>query len=176
MTTRYTSILSCLVFALAGCGSEAPADVDSGTGPGMDSGMSAMDSGTDSGSIAPDSGSTTPDSGDVVDGGASDGGAMAACTNAADTAALDAVDEAMIAEDCGRTCFGGSRCVRDCMVDMAGVSLECATCFGETAQCTARNCALRCSGGDTPECTMCRMEAGCISAFESCSGLSGTSG
>lgn len=179
MTLRLTLVL-CATLALAACDSGTTADVDSG--PGLDSGMMSM---TDGGSPGTDAGGGS-DAGGGVDSGPSDDagstdagptgtdGGAGACTNTADTAALASVDIATIAEDCGRSCFGGRMCVINCVVRDAGVSNPCAVCFGDVSQCTLRNCLADCSGSDMTACDTCRAMAGCTSAFEMCSGLSGT--
>ena len=84
------------------------------------------------------------------------------------------VDVAMIAEDCGRSCFGGRMCVIECVERDAGVSNPCAVCFGDVAQCTSRNCLTDCLGGDAARCNACRDAAGCTAAFEACSGIVGS--
>jgi hypothetical protein len=116
------------------------------------------------------------DTGTAADTGtASDTGTMmGACTNAADQAVVDETDVAAEAEACGRDCFGGGMCVTECMRDDVGLSMECASCFGDTAECTRDNCLTACLGTDEARCTMCRREAGCLGDFEACSGLPGS--
>lgn len=186
MTNRPSLLLVlCALLALAGCDDDSMGGEDSGPGGGMDAGpMPTVDSGppmTDAGS-ATDAGGRADSGGGGVDGSApGDGGAATdgsmgsgACTNAADQAALGMVDIAMVAEDCGRMCFGGRTCVIMCVERDAGISNACATCFGDVSQCTLRNCLRECSGSDMMACDSCRAMAGCTSAFEACSGLPGT--
>ncbi len=170
--------------ALAGCESDSmgtdgggggtdagPGDTDAGGG-GTDAGPGEADAGpgeTDAGPGETDAGPGETDAGGGTDGGLPAG----ACTNSADDAVLSSIDVETEARMCGNRCFGGAMCVTMCMEDL-GLSNGCATCFGEVAQCTARNCALQCTGGDEARCTMCRMMAGCVTSFETCSGLPGT--
>lgn len=161
-----------LGLAIAACDGD-PTGVDGGGG--TDGGPGGTDAGLDAGP-----GDAGTDAGPIEDAG-SDAGSTdvdaalppGACSNAEDGAVLMTIDVAMEARTCGNMCFGGAGCVTRCM-EGVGLSTECATCFGSVAQCTVRNCALDCSGSDEAACTACRVMAGCVSAFEACSGLPGT--
>ncbi|MCB9598160.1 MAG: hypothetical protein H6719_35935 [Sandaracinaceae bacterium] len=167
------SLVLVLGLALVACDGDTPSDTDAGGG-GTDAGGGGTDAGTDAGPAETDAGT---DAG-AEDAGPTDAGADAAlppgaCTNADDAMALGMVDTAMEAERCGTMCFGGAMCVTMCM-EMLGISNECATCFGEVANCAARMCALPCARGASTMCTDCRRMMGCSGAFETCSGLPGS--
>lgn len=176
--------------ALAGCGDDS-STTDSGTvadtgvvtdsGGGTDGGDTDSGSPTDAGDTdtgtATDAGDT--DTGTATDaGGGTDTGTAASgdCINPADNAVAAATDIAADAEACGResSCLGGRDCVIDCMRDDVGVTMACAVCFGDVAQCTRSNCALRCINSSSAGCISCRADNGCTSAFETCSGLPGS--
>jgi hypothetical protein len=119
----------------------------------------------------------TPDASDAsIDGrdAGTDAGPMNACLNPADQTALSdmkAVTDA--AQACGTACFPDPNptCNRDCMVMRAGLTPDCATCYGESIKCAAENCLLQCiSGNEKPECRACS-EQFCTPAFRACSGL-----
>jgi len=180
------------IVALAGCGDDstttdsgtgadtgAPTDSGGGTdgGGGTDTGVETDGGGADTGT-ATDAGGGT-DTGTATDaGGGTDTGMAASgdCINAADNAVTAATDIAADAEACGRAggCLGGRECVIDCMRDDVGVTMACAVCFGDVADCTRSNCALRCFDSSSAGCISCRADNGCTSAFETCSGLPGS--
>merc|ERR1712190_87421 len=64
---------------------------------------------------------------------------------------------------CGTKCWGKGACVTSCM-GTKGWSSGCATCFGNLADCTAKNCLTKCIGGRTPGCVSCLKAAGCDTA------------
>merc|ERR1739849_27777 len=55
---------------------------------------------------------------------------------------------------CGTKCLGKGSCVTSCMSGK-GWSSGCATCFGNLADCTSKNCLAKCIGGRTPGCVTC---------------------
>merc|ERR1712080_757686 len=71
---------------------------------------------------------------------------------------------------CGKKCLGKASCVKDCMKSAEGYSDGCASCFGDTASCTASKCWSKCIGGDSPACDQCAKD-NCDPALLSCSGL-----
>merc|ERR1739849_13522 len=64
---------------------------------------------------------------------------------------------------CGTKCLGKGSCVTSCMSGK-GWSSGCATCFGNLADCTSKNCLAKCIGGRTPGCVTCLKAAGCDTA------------
>jgi hypothetical protein len=120
--------------------------------------------------------------GGMEDGGMEDTGAEAnACTNDADTAVLaDGGDEAVAgtAGDCGLGCLGEDgeaaqrECAITCIVADHALSNECAGCYGDIVACSIRECLAPCAtdpGGEA--CATCQVEAGCVDAFNTCTGL-----
>eukprot|EP01062_Namystynia_karyoxenos_P081454 TRINITY_DN896_c0_g1_i1.p2 TRINITY_DN896_c0_g1~~TRINITY_DN896_c0_g1_i1.p2 ORF type:complete len:284 (+),score=114.97 TRINITY_DN896_c0_g1_i1:69-854(+) len=71
---------------------------------------------------------------------------------------------------CGKQCLGKDTCVSQCIAGKEGYSSACAACFGTLGQCTASNCLTKCLSGRTPTCTQCVKDAGCDSAFATCTG------
>merc|ERR1712076_288766 len=64
---------------------------------------------------------------------------------------------------CGTKCLGKGSCVTSCMSGK-GWSSGCATCFGNLADCTSKNCLAKCINGRTPDCVTCLKAAGCDTA------------
>ena len=73
-------------------------------------------------------------------------------------------------EKCASDNFGGEPATKTCIKDSTGLSDACVTCFDDTVACTVANCISDCIGGQTPACDAC-MEANCMPAFQTCSGL-----
>ena len=65
-------------------------------------------------------------------------------------------------------------CVALCTAGATGLSAGCANCYGEAAACGAAFCTYACVGDlNSPPCSQCRIENGCIPGFDACSGLPG---
>jgi hypothetical protein len=167
-------LVTCLMsFSFAACGGsegDAAGDGD-GTGDG--------DAGGD--------GDSTGGDGDFT-GGDGDAGRTnipcVAATDATDPVCVNETDCASVedgtfratAKDCLlNNCLGDSDqagCVAECLVHQIGVTLECSTCYGGSAECSAANCLGQCAAdGDAPQCTECQAENGCTQSFFACSGL-----
>merc|ERR1719428_271235 len=56
------------------------------------------------------------------------------------------------------------------MKSAEGYSQDCATCFGATISCTAKQCWTKCIGGESAACKQCVSEQ-CDPALQTCSGL-----
>jgi len=98
--------------------------------------------------------------------------AAAACSDA-DTKIWNATGYKSFQDDmtsCGKQCLGNDGCVSGCIAKKDGYSTGCSACFGALGQCTAKNCLTKCISGRTPACAQCVIDAGCNSAFASCSG------
>jgi len=116
-----------------------------------------------------DSGGSAGSGGSGGDGGT--GGATGACDNAADTAIICESTFPADVTACGTEFFGeGSEAISVCVAENTGVSGECATCFGDTTECTIDNCLTDCAVDQTSQaCTDCR-EENCGPAFNACAG------
>jgi hypothetical protein len=122
------------------------------------------------------SGGTAGDGGAGGEGGSAgeggSGGAEGACTNEADTAIVCDAGFTAAVTACGTSNIGaGAEAIATCVADDTGTSAECATCFGETTQCTIDNCIQAGCAADPmgEECTNCRAE-NCDEAFNACAG------
>jgi len=100
-----------------------------------------------------------------------------ACTNDADAAITSAQDINEIAQSAAMSCFSEpdmGACVAESVSDQTGLSTECALCYGGTVGCIMANCMMDCMGGpDSPGCTICMEDSGCMADFEECSGGGG---
>merc|ERR1712159_376055 len=96
-----------------------------------------------------------------------------ACTNSADQQVWTSKGQANFEADmnaCGHSSLGDQDKATICMVGKEGYSQTCAACFGATIACTAKDCLLKCMGGETDDCKQCVQE-NCSPAFNTCSGL-----
>ena len=50
---------------------------------------------------------------------------------------------------CGKSCLGQSACVKKCISLQEGYSDSCSQCFGDLGGCTAKQCWIKCIGGET---------------------------
>jgi hypothetical protein len=107
---------------------------------------------------------------DASGDGASGQDAGPACTNAADEAVTMSPAFATAPRDCGFNCFSmpDSSCAKDC-IQKTGLSSACATCWGDTINCGAKNCLAQCIDSTNPACDACTMQY-CAPAFHACSG------
>ena len=98
------------------------------------------------------------------------GGTPGACTNTADETIICEAGFPAAVQACGTSNLGDAEAIAMCVEDDIGLSTECASCFGETTQCTIDNCITQCGTdplGDA--CTDCRA-TNCDPAFEACAG------
>ena len=74
--------------------------------------------------------------------------------------------------NCGKSCWGASKCTEDCMKKEEGFSQQCAECFGKFSECGKYNCKWKC-WFDTLAlgCIKC-VNKYCVESFIKCSGLS----
>jgi hypothetical protein len=118
-----------------------------------------------------DNGGTAGAGGSAGSGG-DGGGTEGACTNEADTAIVCDAGFTAAVTACGTSNIGGGpEAIATCVADDTGVSVECATCFGETTQCTIDNCIQSGCATDPmgEDCTACRAE-NCDADFAACAG------
>jgi hypothetical protein len=97
-----------------------------------------------------------------------------ACTNDADGNVLASIDVAAVVEGCAKGCIlAGDKatCGGDCLAKEAGLSADCAACFGGNVACAFTKCTFECGFGTAEACLSCQKEAGCFVEFESCAGL-----
>jgi hypothetical protein len=174
-----------LLVAAIACTSDQ-AETDTGVKP-SDSGQMSVDTGTpDTGNTPADSGmmmSSMDASGDLdasepmdaapgADGGEGmDAAVMGACTNQADMDLHNNTDVQAGVETCASDCFGGRPCMRMCLTNDVGLSMECAECYVEVTSCTIQNCLSECAGSDRSMCEMCRDDSGCTAGFLTCAGF-----
>ena len=99
--------------------------------------------------------------------------AEGACTNAADLAALEAADVAAASETAAFACIFEAdilSCATENIAEAAGLTMECAGCFGEQVQCVAANCMMDCITPTAQACEDCR-NTNCTPLFEECAGI-----
>lgn len=80
---------------------------------------------------------------------------------------------AKIADDCHGQCTGED-CVEDCITNdtNGAISLECAACFADAADCVATFCAVPCAGDLVDVgCLVCACNRGCAPALDGCAGF-----
>lgn len=106
---------------------------------------------------------------DETTGTGGTGGTPGACTNSSDETIICDEGFAAAAEACGRNNLGDAQAIAMCVEDDIGLSTECASCFGETTQCTIDNCLAECVDPLSDECATCRA-TNCDPAFEACAG------
>jgi hypothetical protein len=97
-----------------------------------------------------------------------------ACTNDADGGVLASIDVAAVVEGCAKGCILESdkaACGGACVAKEAGLSADCATCFGGNVACAFTKCTFECGFGSAEACLTCQKSAGCFVEFESCAGL-----
>lgn len=100
-----------------------------------------------------------------------------ACTNTDDLAIImdEMVDQSAEAATCGQMSLAEENPVqasRECIVTATGLSPLCSSCYAKTVGCSIENCVVECaSDPDSAECATCQEDNGCISDFETCSGL-----
>jgi len=103
-----------------------------------------------------------------------DGTAMDACLNEADLGMVCAPtfgDD--FVTDCARGAAGSASGTSACLQeDPAGLTADCADCYGAQTGCITTNClSAGCiSDRDGESCLACRDESGCDAAFDSCRG------
>jgi hypothetical protein len=161
-----------VVLAL-GCGDPASPPAVSGGGDGP------INVGIDRG------GTGGSGAGGVGGAGGYGGEAAGACDNSADLDALAGAGRVRdVARDCGVFRCSGSvedsdvyeACVRACVEnDVQAISTECASCYSEAERCSLDAfCQPRCQANTCSSmCLSCLSSAGCVSAFEACTGLAG---
>ena len=97
------------------------------------------------------------------------------CTNEADGAIIQAGDPTGAAQNCGLGCLSNAdpgACSMECMKTETGLSDGCSGCYVATIMCTIDKCVAQCAvDPSSDDCGTCQVEAGCISAFYACSGL-----
>jgi hypothetical protein len=108
---------------------------------------------------------TTP-----MDDAAGDAAASGACTDTADSTIAGGATFSMDLQNCAQMSFGSEPQLMNCITAL-GLSAPCATCFDQDVHCTIMHCIGQCAGGNSPQCTMCRM-TNCDAAFTACSGRS----
>lgn len=105
-------------------------------------------------------------------GGGGGGGVTDACTSSTDTAIVCDAGFTAAVTACGTANIGqGADAIAACVAEDTGLSPDCASCFGETTQCTIDNC-LQAGCATEPmgeSCTNCRAES-CDPAFNACAG------
>lgn len=108
---------------------------------------------------------------DETSGTGGTGGTPGACTNQSDETIICDEGFAAAVQACGTSNLGGGAdAIAMCVEDDIGLSAACASCFGETTQCTIDNCLTEC--GTDPlgnSCITCRA-TNCDAAFEACAG------
>jgi hypothetical protein len=96
------------------------------------------------------------------------------CQNATDCPQVESGNARMVAQTCGLGCLDSDdeNCARDCIVEDAEITQECAVCYADTVACTAENCLATCAADPASAgCAECQVQSGCRSAFSECSGL-----
>jgi hypothetical protein len=143
-------------------------------------GCSSDDGGTGGGTAGTGGGGAGGDGGTAGGGGAAGGGGngggggtvTGACTMPEDVAIICDESFTAAATTCGtENILEGPEAIAACIAEDTGLNVNCATCFGETTQCTIDNCI---EAGCAVEpmgqsCTMCRAE-NCDPAFNACAG------
>eukprot|EP00414_Alexandrium_minutum_P006287 CAMPEP_0113822836 /NCGR_PEP_ID=MMETSP0328-20130328/2442_1 /TAXON_ID=39455 /ORGANISM="Alexandrium minutum" /LENGTH=159 /DNA_ID=CAMNT_0000790777 /DNA_START=94 /DNA_END=573 /DNA_ORIENTATION=- /assembly_acc=CAM_ASM_000350 len=64
----------------------------------------------------------------------------------------------------------GKACVSNCVSKKVNLTKACSDCFGDLAECSYKNCAMRCLRPDTPDCKKCGADH-CTPAMVKCSGI-----
>lgn len=101
---------------------------------------------------------------------------VSACMNAEDLGILQGgdVDATGEATTCGLGCLGDDdpgACSGACVETATGLSTDCSSCYANTVVCSIQNCLAPCSADPSSEaCTTCQVDAGCIDAFDNCTG------
>ena len=155
--------------ALGTTGSSPSEGTEEGTtGSATSGGSETSEPGDGSSSTGPGEGST----GSETSAGSSgeEPPPVDACTNEADMAILDAVDEDMIAGDCALQSGGNTESAVMCIQEATGLSDDCTTCFGLVISCVFAECLPQCFDPSSVECVECRAE-NCDAAFAECSGI-----
>lgn len=97
------------------------------------------------------------------------------CQNETDCPKVESGEAREVAGDCGLECQAEAdpgMCAVGCIVTDAALTQACAVCYATLVGCAAENCFTDCTADpDSTECTMCQIEAGCRTAFDTCSGL-----
>jgi len=99
------------------------------------------------------------------------GGETGACTNDADLAIVQmpSFEEDLVA--CAIGAVADPEDTAMCLVDMHGLSEQCAACYGAVTGCSATHCITPCSEDeDSPECRSCVAD-NCQDGLDSCTGF-----
>lgn len=156
--------------ALGTTGSSPSEGTEEGTTGGATSGGSqTSEPGDGSSSTGPGEGSTGSETTSAGSSG-EEPPPVDACTNEADMAILDAVDEDMIAGDCALQSGGNTESAVMCIQEATGLSDDCTTCFGLVISCVFAECLPQCFDPSSAECVECRAD-NCDAAFVECSGI-----
>jgi len=92
-----------------------------------------------------------------------------ACMNGDDFIKVDVLMNSAV--QCGKSSGADPTATSTCLTESTGISMGCATCYGELISCMFNNCAPPvCEGQETPACNAC-LTANCMTAFKACSGL-----
>lgn len=111
------------------------------------------------------------DSGGTDAGGTDAGGIESGCTPE-EQEAVFSVNPGSIVQLCKKDCPPGNvQCVEECFAEKTGVSLECASCFGQTYACILENCDAVCEDVTSAECEQCAADEGCFEAMSECVGM-----
>ena len=164
MRNRLVILFAALLLALplAACGDDDDDTTDTGTV-------------SDAGDVTPDE---TPDvTPDETPDVTPDETPTGACTGDADLAIIGGgvIDPNAEATTCGLGCLADDdpvACSTTCVVAETGLSTECSGCYAATVGCSIDNCLTECAADPSSEaCETCQIDAGCISDFYACSGL-----
>ena len=96
------------------------------------------------------------------------------CTEAESKLWIDQYDFTKNMMTCAMKGMGSSKVASNCLVDKysGALSLDCATCFGETIACGAKSCGQPCSKDPScAECKECAYSSGCDGAMKACTGI-----
>jgi hypothetical protein len=174
------SILALVAF---GCGDDDDGGDDGDNGAAGESNVSGG-SGTAAGATGLGGDPMTGNGGTGASAGGADNGNVmcdpagdGACQNPDDCPAVESGEARMKAQTCGLQCLADEdpgMCSVACIVEDAGISADCATCYAASVGCAAENCLAQCGADPASDaCNECQVEAGCRSDFNECSGLEG---
>jgi hypothetical protein len=94
-----------------------------------------------------------------------------ACLNSRDANAIGTSDVIGSALTCVDGCLDGTfTCAQSCLVDTAGLTGSCSTCYAVLGRCVRTECDGRCADPMSEGCQTCLADRGCAGAFRTCAG------
>lgn len=94
-----------------------------------------------------------------------------ACLNSRDTNAIGTQDVLGASLTCVDGCLDGTfSCAQNCLVDDAGLTGPCSTCYAVLGRCVRTECDGQCADPMSAGCQTCLKDRGCATAFSTCAG------